>query len=314
MTPEDLLAYSDLILPVIRAVEKLGGSAQAAEIVEQVLADLDPSEEALAVTFANRPHHSVLIDRIMWARSYAKLIGGLDSPKRAVFLLTPLGRELLALPEEEGQRRTHELDREFRRSRPQRRRANRGTTQPAGPATDTAAVAEHTDVPGGPGPPDDEGLAADDARWQDVLLARLHALTPDAFEEFVMYLLRLHGMELERVGQSGDRGIDGIGFAPINAVMSSRVAVQVKKYDPTSRAISREDVSLFQNDAKKRGAERAIFVTLGRYSKPARDEAVVGTPTVDLIDGDRLAELVLEQQLGVELEPVVKPRWFDRFD
>ena len=132
MTPEDLPAYSDLILPVIRAVEKLGGSAQAAEIVEQVLADLDPSEEALAVTFANRPHHSVLIDRIMWARSYAKLIGGLDSPKRAVFLLTPLGRELLALPEEEGQRRTHELNREFRRSRPQRRRANRGRLSPPG--------------------------------------------------------------------------------------------------------------------------------------------------------------------------------------
>jgi restriction system protein len=231
-----------------------------------------------------------------------------------VFLLTPLGRELLALPDAEGQRRTRELDREFRRNRPQRKRADGGTTQPARPATDTAAVTEDADVPGGPGPPDDEGLAAEDARWQDVLLARLHALTPDAFEEFVMYLLRLYGMELERVGQSGDRGIDGIGFAPINAVMSSRVAVQVKKYDPTSRAISREDVSLFQNDAKKRGAERAVFVTLGRYSKPARDEAVVGTPTVALIDGDRLAELVLEQRLGVELEPVVKPRWFDRFD
>jgi restriction system protein len=169
-------------------------------------------------------------------------------------------------------------------------------------------------VSDGPGLPDDEGFAGEEARWQDVLLARLHHLTPDAFEEFVMYLLRLYGMELERVGQSGDRGIDGIGFAPINAVMSSRVAVQVKKYDPTSRTISRENVSLFQNDAKKRGAERAIFVTLGRYSKPARDEAVVGTPTVDLIDGDRLAELVLEQQLGVDLEPVVKPRWFDRFD
>jgi hypothetical protein len=63
-----------------------------------------------------------------------------------------------------------------------------------------------------------------------------------------------------------------------------------------------------------RGAERAIFVTLRRYSRPAREEAVVGTPTVDLIDGDRLAELVLEQGLGVTREPVVKPQWFDRFD
>ncbi|MFT4287229.1 hypothetical protein [Nocardioides sp.] len=35
------------------------------------------------------------------------------------------------------------------------------------------------------------------------------------------------------------------------------MAVQVKQYDPTGKPISREAVSLFQNDAKKRGAERA---------------------------------------------------------
>lgn len=129
-----------------------------------------------------------------------------------------------------------------------------------------------------------------------------------------MYLLREYDVRLKRVGKARDRGIDGIGFAPINAVMSSRIAVQVKQYDPTRAPISREAVSLFQNDAKKRGAERAIFVTLGRFSKAAREEAVSGSPTVDLIDGERLAELVLERQIGVALQPVVDTSWFDRFD
>lgn len=312
MNAEDLPAYSDLILPVLRAIQKLGGSAQSAEIVDQVLSDLDPSEEALAVTFPNRPHHSVLIDRIMWGRSYAKLIGALESPKRAVFLLTPLGRELLALPEKEGTRRVKELDREFRRNRPQRRQSAENSTRDDIEANsnsiDNDAELVDTSLL-------DDGDSSDEANiWRDELLARLHALSPEGFEDFTMFLLRLYGLELERVGKSGDKGIDGIGFAPISPVMSSRVAVQVKKYDPNGKAVSRDEVSLFQNDAKKRGAERAIFVTLGRYSKAAREEAVDGTPTVDLIDGDRLTELVREKELGVSMQPVVNPRWFDRFD
>jgi restriction system protein len=66
---------------VVKAVGALGGSAQASEVVEHVLADFNPTEEMLAVTFEDRPHHSVLIDRILWGRSYAKLIGALESPK-----------------------------------------------------------------------------------------------------------------------------------------------------------------------------------------------------------------------------------------
>jgi restriction system protein len=66
-------------------------------------------------------------------------------------------------------------------------------------------------------------------------------------------------------------------------------------------------VALFQRDAQTKGAERAILVTLGKFSEPARKAAIVATPTVDLIDGDRLAELVLEQELGVTLAPKVNP-------
>lgn len=312
MNAEDLPTYSDLILPVLRAVQRLGGSAQSAEIVDQVLSDLDPSEEALAVTFPNRPHHSVLIDRIMWGRSYAKLIGALESPKRAVFLLTSLGRELLAVPEKEGIRRAKELDREFRRNRPQRKR-------PAGDSAQAIVEANGNLANDDSGTDSTDLFDGDDSpslgnTWRDELLARLHALSPEGFEEFTMFLLRLYGLELERVGKSGDKGIDGIGFAPISPVMSSRVAVQVKKYDPNGKAVSREEVSLFQNDAKKRGAEHAIFVTLGRYSKAARADAVNGSPTVNLIDGDKLTELIREKELGVSMQPIVNPEWFNRFD
>jgi len=305
--PEELPAYSDLILPTVRAVTTLGGSATAREITSQVLAHLAPTEEALAVAHAHRPEASVLMERIQWARSYAKLIGALESPKRGVFLVTPLGKELIALPEEEGQRRTLELDREYRRNRPKRAKERAIAPTPTDPEEVEAEEEEETlfrTVATGTEP----------ERWQDVLLARLHRLTPDDFEEFALYLLRLYGLQLERVGGSGDEGIDGIGIAPISPVLSSRVAVQVKRYDPNGKPVGRETVALFQRDAQTKGAERAILVTLGKFSEPARKAAIVTSPTVDLIDGDRLVELVKEQRLGVRSVTRVDPAWFDRFD
>lgn len=92
------------------------------------------------------------------------------------------------------------------------------------------------------------------------------------------------------------------------------MAVQVKRYDPNGKPVGREVVALFQRDAQTKGAERAILVTLGKFSEPARRAAIVTSPTVDLIDGDRLAGLVKEQRLGVRSVTRVDPAWFDRFD
>ena len=301
MRPDELPPYNELILPTVRAVAELGGSATAREVMSQVLTDLAPSDEMLAVMQPNRPDASVYIERLHWARSYAKLIGALESPKRGVFLVTPLGRSLLALPEDEGQRRALELDREFRRNRPKRKAT----------APDPEDVSADADEEA---PPDTDESSAVTERWQDVLLGRLHKLSPDSFEEFVLYLLRIYGLELERVGGSGDEGIDGIGTAPISPVLSSRVAVQVKRFDPNGRAVGREVVALFQRDAQTKGAERAILVTLGKFSEPARKAAIATAPTVDLIDGDRLTELVKEQRLGIRTVTKVDPAWFDRFD
>lgn len=294
MTPEDLPSYSDLILPTVKAVAGLGGSAKAREITGQVLTDLGATDAMLAVTQPTRPEASVLMERIAWARSYAKLMGALESPSRGVFLLTPLGKELLNLPPKEALERTLELDREYRRNRGQ-------APKPTSPPGDTAEQAVAA-----PDEPAEDVEEGDGPRgWQDVLLTRLHRLSPDAFEEFVLYLLRLYGLQLTRVGGSGDEGVDGIGTAPISQVLSSRVAVQVKRYDPQGKAIGREVVALFQRDAQTKGAERAILVTLGKFSEPARKAATAATPTVDLIDGERLAELVLDQEVGVQRQPVV---------
>jgi restriction system protein len=285
----DVPSYHDLIYPTLKAVAALGGSAQGREITNRVLEDIGASDDQIAITYDNRPK-SVLIDRLEWARSYAKLGGVLDSPQRGLYVLSTLGRDTLAMPQDEGIEFVLNMNREVRASRARSRQE----------ASDDA-------------PPVEEEIEAEDTGWTEVLLDRLHRLTPDGFEEFVMYLLRTYDLELTRVGGTGDQGIDGIGVAPISPVLSSRVAVQAKRYDPTT-AIGREVVALFQRDAAAAGAERAVLVTLGRYTEAARQASIATTPTVDLIDGEKLCQLVREKEIGLRIVPQVQEDWFDRFD
>lgn len=303
----DLPPYFDLILPTLVAVDALGGSAKASEITSRLVEDLAPTEAELAVTYPTRDK-SVLLDRMDWARSYAKLGGALESPKRGLFLLAPFGKEMLRLPKAEASERLLEMDRLVRS-----RRRGAAAASPGQPRDEDLEPGEATAENGEDVVFEDEASESQ-GDWREVLLHRLHALTPNGFEEFVLYLLRTYGLELDRVGGPGDEGIDGIGIAPISAVLSSRVAVQVKRYDPAGRSIGRETVALFQRDAQTKGAERAILVTLGKFSEPARRAAIATTPTVDLIDGQKLCDLILEQEVGVRLLPRVDESWFDRFD
>ena len=109
--------------------------------------------------YENRPETAVVIDRMDWARSYSKLGGALESPRRGLFLLSPLGREILSLPEDQAIAQCVEMDREVRR--PAARRRSRW------PQTRRRTTIE-VELP------DD-----DDDAWKEPVLRRLHALVAD---------------------------------------------------------------------------------------------------------------------------------------
>lgn len=293
---EDLPTDKELMLPVLQAVDRLGGSATSRQIIDAVIETLTPPEDLLAITYTARGgDESKYISRLMFARSHCKTAGVLESPRWSLYLVTGLGREILGMETDAAVSRLVELYREERARRDKKSRAGNGTSDESVMLGDDDAQA-------------DEGSE----EWKKVLLERLHRMSPEGFERFVLYLLRNYDLELRHVGQSGDRGIDGIGTAPMSPVLSATVAVQVKRYDPTKR-IGRDIVALFQRDADAAGAERAILVTLGGYTVAAREASQITTPTVDLIDGDRLCDLALDKQVGVYNVPQVNLKWFDRF-
>lgn len=302
----DLPSYWQLVLPVIRCVADAGGSATVREIENGVVSLIQPSDEMVAVSYENRPASSVFMDRVGWARSWAKLIGAVETPSRGVYVITALGREILAMPEGAAVDRIRELDRDYRR----RRHASGKSGENESETPEVVHVGSRPELELETSVSQQDGPVT----WQETLWARLHALSPAAFEELVLYVLRLYGMELTRIGGSGDEGIDGIGTARLTEVLSTRVAVQVKRYDPKGKPVGREVVALLQRDAAYRGAERAILVTLGRFTEQARKASIATTPTVELIDGARLADLMLEQEVGVRQLPKVDEKWFDRFE
>lgn len=301
---EDLPTDKELMLPVLQAVDRLGGSATSRQITDAVIEALAPSEDLLAITYPARGgDESIYLDRLEFARSHCKTAEVLESPRRSLFLVTGLGREILAM--ETGDAASHLVE----LYRVQRAKRDKAPVVKSRAGDDTADEAAMPDDDARTPLPADEGSE----EWKKVLLERLHRMSPEGFERFVLYLLRNYDLELRHIGQSGDRGIDGIGTAPMSPVLSATVAVQAKRHDPTKR-IGRDIVALFQRDANAAGAERAILVTLGGYTAAAREASQVATPTVDLIDGDRLCDLALDKQVGVRNIPQVDLKFFDRFD
>ncbi len=296
-TKEDIPTSSEFMLPTLQVIEALGGSAQARQLRDATVERLAPSEDLLAITYDERDT-SIYRERVGWARVDCKLLGALESPRMGLHVLTALGREILAMPEDQAIARLWEL----------RRQAAAADRARRTPKVATAVEEAEDDAA-----PDDE--AEEPTEWREPLLARLHEMSPTAFEHFVLYLLRSFDLVLEHTGGSGDEGIDGIGIAPISPVLSAKVAVQVKRYNPASPSgIARKEVALFQRDAEVAGAERAIMVTLGRYTPAARKASQATTPMVDLIDGEKLCDLVRQQKLGIRIVPEVVKEFFDRFE
>lgn len=297
VTRADIPRYVALYLPVLRALDRFNGSATSRQIVDEVVEQLDSGVELVLFEYPNRSK-SILEDRIAWATSYCYLAGLARRPSRGLYVLTQEGRTLLRLPFAEAQGRIAEINAGVRAQRRLERQQRRAEQQ-VDDETDPDDPFDHSpDVDDG----DDETQPSGEDAWRDPLLEQIHSLSDEAFERLVQVVLQSYGLELEHTGGPGDQGIDCLGIAPVSAVMSATVAVQAKRREPTAR-VARGDVALLQRDAANAGAERAIMVTSGDFSQPARRAARETTPTVHLINGNGLCDLMREQEIGVSLAP-----------
>jgi len=98
---------------------------------------------------------------------------------------------------------------------------------------------------------------------------------------------------------SNDGGIDGI--IDQDALGLSRIYVQAKRYS-ADNAVGREAIQAFVGALAGNQANQGVFITTSRFSRSAVDYAdSIGTRVI-LIDGKRLAKLMIRYGVGVQVK------------
>ena len=243
-----------------------------------------------------------LADRAHWARTYLGKAGLTESVSRGVHRATPKGRDLL---------RTHAgpigraelLDAE----------GFAEWLSHSSPAHSPSGIEPSADGRGevaAPVPSSTPEEAIEQAHIQlarvltDELLdlARSFSTTPDRFEQLIVDLLIAMGYGGgdpsmgERLGKSGDGGIDGI--VNEDRLGLDAVYLQAKCY-AEGNTIGRAAIQKFIGSLTGEGATKGVFVTTSAFSKEARDYAEKVQQRIVLIDGSELARLMIQYGVGV---------------
>lgn len=158
-------------------------------------------------------------------------------------------------------------------------------------------------------------VKAADAVVQRDLIGRIHAQTPDFFERLVIDVLLAMGYGADRaamarcLGRSGDGGIDGI--IPLDELGFDSICIQAKRLKP-GMAVPISDVRDFAGSLEARRAGKGVFVTTTHFSAGAAEFCGQLGRRVVLIDGSRLAELMMRHGIGVRVQHRFEIRALDR--
>ncbi|QIA23287.1 restriction endonuclease [Mesorhizobium sp. AA22] len=266
--------FAEFFVPVLRALDALGGSASNEEIDDKVAGLMGASDAVRAILVGNGPRPKFDY-RSAWARSWLKNAGMVENSERGVWTLTSEGRAVLALDPQEIVRRVRRADAELRKAK-------------------IVATPDHVEV--------EAGAAETPLKdWRERLLNALLALEPAAFERLCQRVLRESGfIKVEVTGRTGDGGIDGTGVLRLN-LLSFHVLFQSKRW---AGSVGSGVVRDFRGAMVGR-ADKGLIITTGTFTADARREAVRdGAPAIDLIDGESLCDLLRDLQIGVKVRMV----------
>lgn len=139
----------------------------------------------------------------------------------------------------------------------------------------------------------------------DELIARIHANTPEFFEQLVIDVLSAmgygspHGEAGQRLGRSHDGGIDGL--VALDALGLDHIYIQAKRLKP-GVAVPVAEVRDFAGSLEARHAGKGVFVTTTHFSPGAVEFCSRISRRLVLVDGQRLAGLMMRYNIGVRVQ------------
>ncbi|RBM18666.1 restriction endonuclease [Prauserella sp. PE36] len=232
-----------------------------------------------------------LDNRVQWAVSHMFQARLIERPRRGFAQLTRRGREVL---DERGDEITPDYLLRFSEYRDFRSRTRaQGNGRGALPAaTDAETPLENIA----------DAVAEATSALHGELLKRIIEQPPEFLEKLALTLLNAMGYGdaagSEHRGRSGDGGIDGA--IRQDALGLNTVYLQAKRY--TDAVVGRPDMQKFVGALHGVGADRGVFVTTSQFSQEARDYVERIPNRIVLIDGQRLAELMVQHDIGVQVK------------
>lgn len=295
--------YQSLMTPIVHALSD--GKEQAVRPLRDRLArELALSDQELRVLVPSG-QKPLFNDRMSWAITYLVKAGVLERPKRGIVRITARGNEILRSSQPHI---NNELLSQFPEFQAFKQRSNEDTEG------DAAAEVAGRFTP-------QESLAAAYERLrravESELLDHILSASPTFFEHLVVELLVKmgYGGSLkdagERIGGSGDGGIDGI--IKEDRLGLDVIHIQAKRWKNT---VGRPDIHAFAGSLDGVRAKKGIFITTSTFSAEARDYVDRIEKRLVLIDGRHLAALMYD--FGVGVSPIasyevrrVDPDYFD---
>ena len=228
-------------------------------------------------------------NRVGWAKTHISQAGLLESPRRAVSVITDRGRMVLRdYPDRVDLRvlGTFEDYKEFRNRR-------KTPEEQAEPEEETASKQT---------PEESLENAYQKVRRQieAELLSSIMDNPPDFLERVVVDLVVRMGYGGSRkdageaLGRSGDEGIDGI--IKEDPLGLDIIYLQAKRWEGT---VGRPEIQKFAGALQGQRARKGIFITTSSFSAEALDYVSMIDSKIILIDGIRLAKLMFDHGIGV---------------
>lgn len=295
-----LPTYDQFIEPILRFLAANPDGAPAREVHEVAAKALHLTEEQRQeVISSGQPIYK---NRAGWAHDRLKRAGLSNSPKRGHWQLTDLGFTYAAknpapLPSEEVERLAMAfLGVKLKTAADASPLEEEPEEQPVASSATTS--------------PDDrleqalkelrEAVAAD-------LLDNLLQVSPGRFEIIVLDVLHRLGYgasrnDLQRVGGSGDGGIDGI--ISLDKLGLEKVYVQAKRWQNT---VGRPELQAFYGALAGQKAKRGVFITTSGFTAQAIDFAK-SVEGIVLVDGTKLVNLMMDHEVGVTSRLIKLPK------
>jgi len=277
--------YQSIMLPLLKQVSD-GKVHKTSDVKEKLAKEfrLTPEERRQLLPSGTQ---AIFDNRVNWAKTYLKKANLLHYPQRGELLINERGQKVLK--ENPGKINVRYL-KQFKEFvdfiTPNKEKEEKQAAESDSEQT-PEEILENT-------------YSKINTELTSELLNTIKQVSPTKFEELVIDLLLAMGYGGSRkeagevTGKSGDGGIDGI--IKEDRLGLDKVYVQAKRWD---NDVPTKEVRDFVGAISGEKARKGIFISTSGFPKSAYEFVGKVDRTVILIDGPRLAELLIEYDIGV---------------